>query len=147
MPKETFSHSAISKATRDQAWGALDRPTTWEGIGGVDRVVDPIIDEHGGLRGFSFETMIGGRPYRGTATPRQRVEGSTMSWAIDSSEVRGVTGVDLHDVEEGTLVTVTIEVETAGVLSALFFPVIVTAMKNALPEAVEEFAAGLGSRP
>ena len=70
-----------------------------------------------------------------------------MSWVIDSSEVRGVTGVDLHDVEEGTLVTVTIEVETAGVLSALFFPVIVTAMRNALPEAVEEFAAGLGSRP
>ncbi|MEX0864491.1 MAG: SRPBCC family protein [Acidimicrobiia bacterium] len=142
MPKETFSHSAISKATRDQAWAALDRPTTWEGIAGVDRVVDPIIDEHGRLRGFSFETMIGGRPYRGTATPLQRVEGSTMSWSIDSSEVLGVTGVDLHDVEEGTVVTVTIEVETAGVLSALLFPVIVASLRTSLPEVVETFVAG-----
>jgi hypothetical protein len=145
VPRETFSHTATSTASRDEAWGSLNRPSTWEGIGGVERVFDPFIDDEGRLRRFSFETLIGGRSYRGKATPHERVDGSAMSWYVDSPEVSGVIAVDLQDAASGTLVRVDLEVESAGVLSALFFPVIARALSSGFTAAVDEFAARLGA--
>lgn len=127
-------------------WRALDEPATWEGIGGVDRVYDPVIDDQGHLRGFSFDTLVGGRPYRGRATPRDRVEGITISWNIDSGEIRGVTSVDLEEENGDTTVTVTVAFEVSGMLSTLFFPVISAAIGNGLPEAVERFAESLAAK-
>ena len=126
-------------------WRALDDPAIWEGIGGVDRVYDPVIDDQGHLRGFSFDTLVGGRPYRGRATPRDRVEGITISWNIDSGEIRGVTSVDLEEEYGDTAVTVTVAFEVSGMLSTLFFPVISAAIGNGLPEAVERFAESLAN--
>lgn len=130
---------------RQDVWAALDRPETWEAIGGVDRVFDPRIDDKGRLQGFSFETVAGGKRHTGTAGPRQRVEGTTMAWNIESSEVRGTTTVDLDGAEHGTQVTVTVHVESVGFLSSMFFPVIAGALGKGLPTAVDEFAAGLSS--
>jgi hypothetical protein len=117
---------------------------TWEGIAGVDRVFDPVIDDQGRLQGFSFSTAVGGRGYRGTARPHERVEGSRMAWDIESSEVRGVLTVDLAPESQGTGVTVTIDMESVGMLSTLFFGVIISALRNGLPGTVERFAATLG---
>lgn len=143
MPKDTFTHSAGAAAPRNRVWKALDSPTTWEGIGGVDRVIDPVIDDQGRLRGFSFETTVGGRAYRGRATPRERIETEKMSWDIDAGEIKGTTAVHLAGGADDTMVTVTLDVESAGILSSLFFPMISSAIGNGLPGAVEDFAKSL----
>lgn len=148
MPSQTFSASSRTSAPIHEVWGALDRPQTWQAIGGVDRVFDPKIDDQGRLQGFSFETVAGGKPHIGTARPLQRVEGSTMAWSVKSPEVRGTTTVDLENDGDGdgdgTLVTVTVHVESVGFLSSMFFPVIAGALGKGLPTAVEEFAASFG---
>lgn len=142
MPSQTFTHRSSTSAPVGEVWSALDRPETWEGIGGVDRVFDPEIDAQGRLRGFSFETVAGGKRYVGVATPHRRVEGEIMSWQIVNSEVRGVTSVELAGDGQRTAITVTLEVRSAGFLSSMFFPVIVKAIGSGLPRSVEEFAAG-----
>jgi len=106
-------------------------------------VFDPTIDEEGRLRGFSFDTVAAGRRYVGVATPHRREEGRLMSWHIQNSEIRGTTTVEIEAEESGTNVSVTLEVESRGILSGMFFPVIATAIGNGLPTAVDEFAAGL----
>jgi carbon monoxide dehydrogenase subunit G len=143
VPSQTFSHSSATTATVEVVWAALDRPETWEAIGGVDRVFDAEIDPRGRLQGFSFETVAGGKSYTGVASPRRRVEGETMAWDVKSSEIRGVTEVDLDGDGEKTTVTVTLQVESAGLLSAMFFPVIAGAIGKGLPGAVDGFVSRL----
>ena len=142
MPSQTFTASAIAAAPADRVWATLDRPETWASIGGVDRVFDPKIDEHGRLRGFSFDTVAAGKRYVGTASPAARDEGREMAWHIANSEVKGVTTVTLAPQGSTTTITVRLDVESAGLLSAMFFPVIAGAIGNGLPNAVEDFADG-----
>ena len=141
MPSQTFTHRSTTSAPVSEVWSALDRPQTWEAIGGVDRVFDPEIDDEGLLQGFSFETVAGGKRYVGVATPHRRVTGETMAWEIANSEVRGVTSVELSGDGEWTVITVTLEVRSAGFLSSMFFPVITKAIGNGLPRSVDDFAA------
>lgn len=143
MPSQTFTHSSSTTATIEEVWAALDRPETWEAIGGVDRVFDAQMDEEGRLQGFSFETVAGGKSYTGVASPHRRVEGETMAWNVKSSEIRGITEVDLEGDGDTTTVTVTLQVESAGFLSSMFFPVIAGAIGKGMPEAVDGFVAGL----
>ena len=140
MPTETFSHTAITRAARSEVWKALDKPETWEGIGGVDRVIAPVIDQDGRLRGFSFETVVAGKIYLGKATPNAREESRLMAWNIENSEVRGLTAVRLTNQGDGTLIQVTLDVESAGILSTMFFPVIARTIGKGLPRAIEKFA-------
>lgn len=145
MPSQTFTHEATTSAPVDEVWAALDRPETWEAVGGVDRVYDPVVDADGRLQGFSFDTRAGGKAYRGTATPHERVEGRKMAWHVKNPEVYGVTSVELEPGGAGTRIAVRLEVESAGLLSSMFFPIIAGAIGNGLPRAVDEFAAELGS--
>ena len=125
-------------------WAALGDPKTWEGISGVDRVTDSERDEHGRLASFSFETTIGGRPYRGVARPGERVEGSRVVWLIESPDVGGSIDVSLVPLDLGTSVTVALTVSVEGFLASMFFPVISQALGRGFPEAVDDFVAGLG---
>lgn len=143
MPSDSFTHTAVAAAPLDAVWKSLDRPATWEAIGGVDRVFDPLIDGQGHLQGFSFDTVAAGKRYVGKATPHERIESRRMAWRVENSEIRGVTTVDLAPTEAGTAITVTLDVEAAGLLSGMFFPLIAGAIGSGLPNAVEEFAAGL----
>jgi hypothetical protein len=143
VPSETFTHTATADAPVEVVWSALNQAATWEEIGGVDRVFDPRFDPEGRLRGFSFETVAAGRRYVGSAEPHERVEAQRMSWRVSNAEVRGLTIVDLAPAEERTLITVTLEVASAGFLSSVFFSVIAGTIGGGLPRAVEEFAAGL----
>lgn len=143
MPSQTFTHTTTARAPVQEVWIALDRPETWEAIGGVDRVFDPEIDDEGRLRGFSFDTMAGGRKYLGKATPRRRVEGHVMAWDVANPEVQGVTTVEVEPDGTETTIRVTLEVESRGLLSTMFFPVVAAAIGNGLPAAVDHFAAGL----
>ncbi|MFZ0012866.1 MAG: SRPBCC family protein [Acidimicrobiia bacterium] len=141
MPSSTFAATATAAVPVGEVWAALDEPDTWASIGGVDRVFEPTIDAGGRLQGFKFESVAGGRRYVGTATPRERDEGRLMAWDIVNSEVRGVTRVELASGGASTAITVTLEVESASMMSGLFFPVIAGVIGNGLPEAVAEFAA------
>lgn len=142
VPKDSFSHSAVAPAPVDEVWDALDQPETWEAIGGVNRVTEPVIDANGRLRGFSFEVLAAGKMYLGKAVPLNREYRELIAWDVETSEVRGRTTVELNQVESGTRITVTLEIESRGLLSTMFFPVIAGAIGNDLPRSVEEFAAG-----
>ncbi len=144
VPSQIFTHEARTSAPIEEVWSALDRPETWEAIGGVDRVFDPQRDEQGKLSGFSFDTVAAGKKYVGTATPHERVEGRRMAWRIENTEVRGITTVQLEPADAGTSIAVELRVQSAGLLSSMFFPVIAGAIGNGLPKAVDGFAAGLG---
>ena len=140
MPSQTFSHTSEADAPLSTVWASLDEPATWESIGGVDRVFDPVLDD-GRLRGFSFETSVAGQRYLGTASPNERYEERKISWDIANSEIRGTTAVELAPHGDGTSITVTVQVESRSFLAGMFFPVIAGALGNGLPSAVDSFAA------
>jgi hypothetical protein len=144
VPTQTFTHSASTQASIEEVWAAFDHPETWEAIGGVDRVFDPTIDGEGRLQGFSFDTIAAGRTYVGKASPRERVEGELISWDVQNPEVRGFTSVSLRPTPIGARITVTLQIETVGLLSSMFFPVVAGAIGNGLPKAVDDFAARFG---
>ncbi|MGH8872514.1 MAG: hypothetical protein ACRDWS_11105 [Acidimicrobiia bacterium] len=142
MPSDTFQHTSSTPAGVESVWKALDEPSTWEAIPGVDRVVDPIFDASGRLDGFSFETLIGGKTYMGEARPAGREEGKLMAWDISTSELKGRMTVALGPAGDLTRVQVRLQVEGVGMLGAMFFPVIASAIGNGFPQAVEEFVQG-----
>lgn len=144
MPSDEFTTTAIAAAPPGEVFAALDVPATWEEIGGVDRVTDAVMDEDGRLQGFAFEVRAAGKAYIGFATPNERIEGELMAWNVDTTEIRGTTSVALRPAGGATEVTVTLHVESKGLLSAMFFPVIASAIGSGLPRSVEEFAAGFG---
>ncbi len=121
----------------------MDRPQTWEAIPGVNRVFDPQVDPEGALRGFAFESAAGGRTYLGKATLAERFETRLMSWDLATSEINGVLSVGLFDAQPGTRVEVSLTVESLGVLSSMFFPMIAGAIGSGFPQAVDRFAASL----
>ncbi len=143
MPGQSFKHAAMSPATVTEVWARFDEPTTWEAIPGVDRVIEPKVDPLGRLQGFSFESDVGGRKYVGEATPAGREEGRLIGWDIDSSEIKGKVTVGLAPEATGTRVEVRLDVEGAGMLGSLLFPVIAGAIGKGFPATVEEFVAGL----
>lgn len=145
MPSETFTHSTTTPVSRDKAWIALDRPETWQSVAGVDRVFDPTFDLDNRLIGFSFETLLAGTPYKGKASPRERVEGRLMAWNILSAHVRGYTQVELADEGQDTLVTVSVYVESVGFLASMMFSSISTAIGGGLERTVQDFAESLAS--
>jgi carbon monoxide dehydrogenase subunit G len=145
MPRQTFQHSAITPASIESVWKALDDPTTWEAIPGVDRVIDPIVDASGRLHGFSFESVVGGKTYLGEARPAGREEERMMAWDIETSELKGRATVALSHFEESTRVYVRLDVEGVGMLGSVFFPVIASAVGGGFHETVEEFARVLGA--
>jgi carbon monoxide dehydrogenase subunit G len=101
------------------------------------------LDEQGRLRGFSFDTIAGGRKFVGKATPRQREESRVMSWQIENSELRGSITVELSPQGSETNVSATLKVESVGLISGMFFPVITAAIGNGFPASVDGFAARL----
>ncbi|MGH8947506.1 MAG: hypothetical protein ACRDXF_01510, partial [Acidimicrobiia bacterium] len=64
-------------------------------------------------------------------------------WDIDSSEIKGKVAIEIGPQDAGTKVQVRLDVEGAGMLGSLFFPVIASAIGSGFPATVEEFVAGL----
>lgn len=143
VPAQSFRHSTTTPAAITEVWKALDRPTTWEAIPGVDRVTDPVFDHAGHLQGFSFESAVGGRNYRGWALPAIREEERLLGWDIGSSELKGRILVGLAPDADGTRVEISLDLEGAGFLGSLLFPAIATAIGREFSNTVEAFVAGL----
>ncbi len=118
-------------------------PDTWGEISGVERVHQPVIDDEGKLRGFLFDTVVGGTAYEGKASPRHRDEGQAMAWNLANSQVRGLVHIDLSDAGAGTSMTVGLEIESASFMAGMFFGAIANAVGSGFPETVERLAAGL----
>ncbi len=144
MPSETFRHAATTEAEPTTIWSALNRPSTWEAVPGVDRVYDPVIDDTGRLRGFLFESVAAGKTFIGRASPADRVEETAMAWDILTTELKGLVRVDIEKADDVTQVAVSLAVEAVGMLSAIFFPVIVSSIGNGFEPAVELFVVSLG---
>ena len=143
MPRDSFSHSTVVAAPRSEVWAALDLPETWN-IAGVERVREPLIDEQGRLRGFKFDSVVGGVAYEGRATPHTRIEGEAMSWDIVNSQVTGLLHVELEGAADGaTTMSVGIDIQSVGFLSAVFFRAIAKAVQDGLPRAAADLAADL----
>ncbi len=143
MPGQTFAHSASTSKDVGSVWAELDKPATWEGIPGVDRVIEATVDERGRLQGFAFSSKVGGTAYRATASPAGREEGRMMAWAIDSSELEGKITVRLEPNGDGTKVDVNLEADGAGILGSLMFPLIAAAIGSGFPSTVDRFVADL----
>ena len=139
VPKDEFSHTATANASPREVFNVLDEPMTWEQIGGVDKVTDAVVDAEGRLQRFGFEVRAAGKTYVGRATPHMRIEDELMAWNVDTTEIKGTTSVALRPAGESTEVTVTLEVESKGLLASMFFPVIASAIGSGLPRSVEEF--------
>ena len=132
----------VAAAPITQVWATFDNPTTWESIGGINEVYDARFSSTGQLEGFSFDTEVVGKKYVGTATPAQRVEGSVMGWHVRNSEIKGQLRVQLTDESPGTRIEVTLDVESVGFMSGMFFPVIANTIGSGLPSTVDAFAQG-----
>ncbi len=143
MPSQSFQHSSLAAAPVARVWASLDDPKSWEAISGVDRVLNHLVDEKGHLQGFSFESVAAGKKYIGRATPAGREPQKMVAWDIETSEMRGRVMVSLAPLEGETRVHVTLRAESVGMLSAVFFPVIASAIGEGFPEAVEDFARTL----
>jgi carbon monoxide dehydrogenase subunit G len=143
VPSRSFHESAIADAMIASVWGALNDPKSWESIPGVDRIVESVVDPDGQLQGFSFESVAAGKRYLGRALPAGRETEKMMAWDIQTSEVRGRIIVNLQGTDTGTRVDVSLRLESVGVLSSVFFPVIASAIGEGFPKTVQEFALGL----
>jgi carbon monoxide dehydrogenase subunit G len=124
-------------------WRALNDPQSWESIPGVDRILESVVDDGGQLQGFSFESVAAGKRYLGRALPAGRESEKMMAWDIETSEIRGRIIVGLQEANPGTRVDVSLRMESVGVLSSVFFPVIASAIGESSPNTVQEFARGL----
>jgi hypothetical protein len=139
VASQTFQHSATTHVTIDHIWSRLNEPATWEDIPGVDRVLDPVFDSDGNLRGFDFETNVGGKTYRGVATPAGREDRRLVAWDVRTSELEGTVMVALSPIGDGTRVYVRLHVMSAGLLGGLFFPVVAGAIGGGFHATVDHF--------
>lgn len=143
MPSKSFQQSAVAHAGVEAVWSALNSPRSWESVPGVDRILESVVDPEGQLQGFSFETVAAGKRYLGRALPAGRETEKMMAWDIETSEIRGRIIVGLQEAKPGTRVDVSLRMESVGVLSSVFFPVIAAAIGEGFPNTVQEFARGL----
>jgi hypothetical protein len=121
----------------------LNDSRSWESIPGVDRILESVTDQEGQLQGFSFESVAAGKKYVGKARPAGREAERMMAWDIETSEVRGRIIVSLGAEDDSTRVDVTLRMESLGMLSSVFFPVIASAISEGFPKAVQDFARDL----
>lgn len=143
MPFQTFAASATTNAASETVWEHLDRSETWEGITGVDEVFDEVRGPFGELQGFKFYSSLGGRRYIGSAAPDGRVEGRSLTWNIQTPEIKGSITVALKAAETSTVVDVTMRVESVSVIAAMAFPFIAAAIGNGFQATVDDFVTGL----
>ncbi len=143
MPSATFTHTVIVEADQLRAWGALQRPSTWENIGPVASVTNPSYADDGTLVAFDWIATVGGKSYPGIATTTSYDEPERFELTMDTSEIAGDVIATVTPQDGGTRVTVEITFRTKGMLSAMFFPAIKQALSTGFPQQIEDLAAGI----
>lgn len=144
VPSQTFEASATTSASPSAIWEQFQIPSTWEGITGVDEVLEPELDDDR-LTGFEFASTAAGKRYIGRARLGESSPGESLKWDITTTEIRGWIRVDLAREADGTRISVAMRVESVSVMAAFGFPLIAGAIASGFQETVDEFAAGLAS--
>lgn len=144
MPSSRFEHSATAAAPPSRVWTALQEAGTWAGIGPLERVWDAT--HRGGiLAGYRWSTRAAGRRWEGTARTTEAIPGERITLELRSPEVNGsLTAALASDGAGATTVTVTLHVESVGILSGMFWDAVAGAIGGGFPGHVEEFAARFG---
>ncbi|MGD2052074.1 MAG: SRPBCC family protein [Acidimicrobiia bacterium] len=144
MPKSRFTHRAVASVPAHAVWQRLQDAATWAAIGPVEEVWDPHHDDAGSLRSYRWKTVVGPRAYLGSATVVASEPERRMELRLDGSEVVGDLIAELApDGDTTTTLTVTLAIESVGVLSTLFFPVVADAVGRGLPAQVDGFVRSL----
>ncbi|HSG79232.1 MAG TPA: SRPBCC family protein [Acidimicrobiia bacterium] len=141
MPSGTFSHAVVVRARPADVWTRLQDAETWSGIGPIDDVWDATHGDDGVISGYRWSATAAGRSWKGTARTTEAVPEERLTLTLTSSEVRGTLTTKVSPTGEGSHLTVTLKVETVGMLSTLFWGVVRTAMEHGLPKQVEDFGA------
>ena len=145
MPSATFSESVVIDADPAVVWDQLQEPGTWESLGPVQKVWDPV-SEDGVLTGFKWSTDIGGKVYEGTGKALSHQRPDRYELMLDTSEMSGTITADLTPANPGgTEAVVAIELRSKGLLSSMFFPAIKNAIGSGFPEQVTGMGAKIGS--
>ena len=144
MP-DTFSHQAIAAVPPKAAWSALQRPTVWEEVAGVEHVRNARHDADGLLLGYEFVVRAGPSSFDGTAETIEALVPTRMHLRISSPEISGSLITSLELVEDAqTLVTVAVEMRANGFLAQMFYPIVAQTVRTGLPAQVQAFAVKLG---
>jgi carbon monoxide dehydrogenase subunit G len=143
MPRQTFMHRVLVAADPKEVWIGLQRPQTWERIGGVSKVEQPSFDDSGAITGYRFTVNLGGNLHVGTARRSAFNPGSRVSMIIDTDQLGGEIDVELEPSGEQTAVTVAMTVQSKGFMTAMLFPVITGAIAAGFNAEVERFASAL----
>lgn len=141
MPEAVTSHTVHVDSEPSAVWDALQDPDTWQAIGPIDDVSQPLHREDGALSGFRWRTNLGGKHYNGTATMTVCEPNTKYGLRLDTSEIAGDILTLVTPTSDGVAITVTLTFRTKGMLSAMFFPAIKQALASGFPEQVEAFAA------
>ncbi len=145
MPSESFRATATATASPADAWAALQRPETWEGIAGVDHVSHPVHDANGRLTGFTFAATVAGMQYPGESTVTVAEPPGHMRVELTTSELAATIDVRLRQADSSSHVRVDLSIHSRSFLAGMFFSSIAAAIGRGLPRAAEEFAQRLSA--
>ena len=143
MPAATFTHTVATSASVNDAWTALQQPDTWAGIGPVSSVSDAEYASDGTLSAFRWVADLGGKAYHGTAETTLYQAPVRFELNMDNSEIAGDVAATIEPADTGCSVTVEITFRTKGMLSAMFFPAIKTALASGFPQQIEDLVAAI----
>ncbi|CAN5896265.1 hypothetical protein BH23ACT5_BH23ACT5_07640 [soil metagenome] len=140
MPNARFSHRATTPAAPTQVWKRLQDPTTWAAVAGVDHTSDHEFAGDSLVR-FRFTTSISGVTYRGRARVTASEPETSMSLAIESSEIAGDILVALAPAATGSDLEVVMTMRPAGLVGTLVFPLVSGAVSSGFGDSVDRLAA------
>jgi hypothetical protein len=141
MAQATFSHTVNVTVSNQQAWDALQNYETWGNIGPVSSVSNPENQPDGVLASFDWVAMVGSKAYDGKAWVTGYELISRYELTMDSSEIAGDVVATLVPTGDTSCdVTIEITFRTKGMLSAMFFPAIKSALASGFPQQVEDIA-------
>lgn len=144
MASSTVRHTALAPAPIGHVWAALQRPSSWEAIEGVDDVSDPEFVD-GRLESFRFSATAGGRLHPGRAAVTEYEEPARLLLDIDTADMAGTIVVDLAQAGVDTTVTVSMTVVPRSLTARFAFAVIESAIRRGFGSSVERFAFRLSS--
>jgi carbon monoxide dehydrogenase subunit G len=145
-------HRVEVAATPETLWASLQKPESWARIGGVSKVDQPSFDANGEVTGYRFTVELGGNSHTGSATRAAAEPPRRLSMKLESDQLGGQIEVELEpagDIPDSrrTAITVSMTVQSKGMMTAMLFPVISGAIASGFNESVEQFAEGLVGRP
>lgn len=143
MPETAFRHQVIAPVPPAAVWARLQDPATWATVAGVDATSHHAHDGES-LEGFRFTTSIGGARYEGNARVTEARTGEAMTLSIRSNELTGDIRIGLKPTDPGTELDVDMRMRPAGILGAMVFPIVTSAVSNGFEESVERLAATMG---